>query len=215
MANIFNLYDAQVIDTNDVDKKRKIKIRILPEQENIADHLLPWALPFSSFNSTLAKQNDLPSKDSLIRVLVDEYWQRFYYLGNQFFEETFDFSSISSKLNSVSELQDKEYKNLVFRLYEDGSLDFHNNFSGEHGFLHKNGSYSLFDSLGNATINAGVGGITIKGGNITISGGNVSITGGSLSVKGSVVPDLNGPFLALKFDSMTGAPMAGSLVIGT
>ena len=142
------LRKAQVIDIDDPDEKGKIKIKILPDFKNISDDLLPWASPFSSKNSTSIRSNDLPEEGSIIRVLVREDNQRYYYLDNMYFYNLFDFSIIKSSLENVEEISDTTYKNIIFRLYFDGSLEFHNNSTGEHGFIHKSGSYFFFDSDG-------------------------------------------------------------------
>lgn len=143
-----NLYDALVVSIDDKDKKGKIQIQILPEQKDVKKADLPWAIPFSSINSISILSLDLPEQNSMIRVLVDKYWRRFYYLSNRFFTELFDFSKIDSILGEVDEIANKDYKNLTFRLYLDGGLDFHNNNDGSHGFIHKSGAYSMFDKDG-------------------------------------------------------------------
>ncbi len=150
------LKNAQVIDIDDSEKKGRIKIRVLPELEGVEDVNLPFAIPFGIDNlSDSTSENDLPLIGSVIRVLVDKYWQRFYYLkGNRYFQELFDYNKIDTKLNKVSEISN-EYKDLKFRLYDDGGLEFHNKKTGSHGFVHKSGSYSIFDDKGNIILNGG------------------------------------------------------------
>jgi len=145
------LRKAKVIDINDSDKQGKVKIRILPDNDGITDEsLLPWAIPFFSHNSNKVMSNDLPEVNSNIRVLIRKDWQRFYYLGNRYHYSNFNFDTITSLLNNISSVDNKEYKNLVFRLYLDGSLDFHNNSTGEHGYIHSSGSYFFMDKDGYA-----------------------------------------------------------------
>jgi|WetSurMetagenome_2_1015567.scaffolds.fasta_scaffold03945_6 hypothetical protein len=148
------LKDATVIDIDDTDKKGKVKVKIMPDLMDVEDDLLPWAIPFNSLNSTTIFSNDLPEVDSVIRVLVTSNWQRVYYLQNRFFENLFNFDTVDTQLSTITEINNKEYKNLVFRMYLDGGLDFHNNDSGEHGIINKNGSYIFFDKDGKIIINS-------------------------------------------------------------
>lgn len=156
------LYTATVIDIDDKDKKGKIKIQILPELEGVDEELLPWAVPFQSEVSEKTLSNNLPSLESTIWVLVDETWKRFFYLNNRYFEGLFEFSNVENVISKIAELNDKEYKNLDFILYEDGSVSFHNNSDGSHGFVQKNGTYQIFDKDGNITINTGKNKFVLK-----------------------------------------------------
>lgn len=142
------------MDNNDPDKRGKVLIRVLPEFKDVATSLLPWALPFFSKQSSDSMTNDLPDNESKIRIFVDKNWKRFYYFPNRFFETLFDFSSIETKLQTISGM-DTTYKNIKFRKYPDGGLEFHNTDNGEHGFIHKSGSYQWFDSDGNILLNTG------------------------------------------------------------
>ena len=179
------LYKAKVVSIDDKDKKGKVQIQILPELKDVATKDLPWAIPFSSANSVTVFSNDPPEEGSLIRVLVDQYWKRFYYLGNTLFYDVFNFDTVKGKLDSATELSNKDYKNLKFRMYKDGGVEFHNNSTGEHGFIHKSGSYIMFDKDGyviqkdkdGSTYKTSSSGITIEDKN-----GNTFITSSS-SVK--------------------------------
>lgn len=151
----FELYDAKVISIDDPDTKGKIQIQILPELKDIATSNLPWAIPFISHSSSSEIENDLPIVGSLVRVLVSNRWKRFYYLPNRFFEDLFNFTNVSNTISKASEITGTAYKDLKFRLYKDGGLEFHNNNTGEHGFIHKSGSYQVFDANGNIITNMG------------------------------------------------------------
>lgn len=143
----FKLYDATVIDTDDTDKQGKIKIRIQPYFENIEVEGLPWAIPFVQDSTSKTLCNDLPSVNSTVRVLVSDNWKRFYYLGNRYFYNLFDFSKVSDKLSNLKNI-DTEYKNLKFRMFEDGGIIFHNISDGSHGFIQSTGTYIYFDKNG-------------------------------------------------------------------
>lgn len=143
----FKLYDATVIDTDDTDKQGKIKIRIQPYFENIEVEGLPWAIPFIQDSTSKTLCNDLPSVNSTVRVLVSDNWKRFYYLGNRYFYNLFDFSKVSDKLSNLENI-DTKYKNLKFRMFEDGGIIFHNISDGSHGFIQSTGTYIYFDKNG-------------------------------------------------------------------
>lgn len=146
------LFDGKVVDINDPNKQGRIKVRILPWMDKIKEEDLPWCVPFCMNISDSSMSNDMPSVNSTIRILIDEYWKKFYYLPNRYFYGLFDFSKIENKFDDVKDSEksflDKTYENLKFRLYEDGGLDFHNVFDGSHGFIHKSGSFAIFDKYG-------------------------------------------------------------------
>lgn len=155
----FTMYTATVIDNDDKDKAGKIQIQIFPELKDVQASLLPWAIPFFSLQGGKGNKqlsNDLPEIGSKIRVLVSHRWKRFYYLpDNRFFEGLFKYDSITTALNKVKESPDATYKYLKFRMYADGGLEWHNNKTGEHGFVHKSGGYTFFDKDGNQFTNLG------------------------------------------------------------
>jgi len=155
------LRKAIVINIDDPDKKGKIQVRVLPDLKNVEDNLLPWAIPYSSLNSTSIMSNDLPEVNSIVRVFVREDYQRVYYMLNQYFYSLFDFNKVDSALSKISTISDKQYKNIVFRLYIDGGLEFHNNSTGEHGFIHKSGNSIYMDKDGK---------ILLKGQEINLNG---------------------------------------------
>lgn len=155
------LKNARVIDINDPDKQGKIKIRILPELEMVEESLLPYAIPFSTTLSESEISNNLPLINSTIRVLVDKYWKRFYYIGNRYFYNLFDFSKVSDKLNNINDIN-KDYENIKFTLHRDGGLEFHNTLDSSHGYIHKSGSYILMDSDGNIKADSKANKITVK-----------------------------------------------------
>jgi len=176
-----NLYLAQVNNINDPDKKGRIRVKIIPHLQEVADTDLPWAVPFSSSLSSSQMENDLPLVNTMIRVLVDNKWKRFYYLPNAYFYELFNFDNVSDKLpNDVS---NKEYQYLSFKLYKDGGLEFHNNNSGDHGFIHKSGSYSIFDNDGNIKVDTKTSDMSIKCNGNTIESSSTSlIINGNLEI---------------------------------
>ncbi|MGD9678181.1 MAG: hypothetical protein AB7V16_07430 [Vulcanibacillus sp.] len=148
------LYEALVVDINDETKKRKVKVRLLPEHKDVKEVNLPWASPFTGANDELEFENDLPEKDSVVYILVDKYFKRFYYIGNKYFYNLFDYAKVEDSLSNASEVSNTDYKNIKFRLYPDGGLEFHNKIDGSHGFIHKSGNYSIFDSTGKVFIKA-------------------------------------------------------------
>lgn len=215
-----------VIDTNDLDRKGKIKIQILPELSGVAINNLPWAIPFTSLQGPSSQSNILPEKESLVRLLVRKDWQRFYYLGNYFFESKFDFNTIVSKLSGTG--VSTTYKDINFTLFEDGSLQFQNKANGESGYIHSSGSYSIFKSNGDiVNYTNPTNKVTTEGGkveltantNLTIAGLTINITGvngvGTLQTNGVVTPTGSGPYCGLPFCVMTGAPQSGNQVILT
>ena len=152
MSEELFLHTAQVLKIDDEDKKGRVQIKILPEMEKAES--FPWAMPFITYSSEKTLENDLPSEGSVIRVLRDKTWKRFYYLPNRYFYGLYDFSKISDIFDDKSlENVDTEYKNIKFRLFEDGTLVFHNNSDGSHGIIQSTGSYTVFNSEGTLLAN--------------------------------------------------------------
>jgi hypothetical protein len=235
------LTNAKVIDINDSEKKRRVKVQPLPELKDVIGTTdLPWAIPFSTFNSSSIMENDLPEVNSLIRLLVSNDWKRFYYLNNRFFYDVFNYTTIDTKLGTITDLSNKDYQNMIFRLYKDGGLDFHNNTNGDHGYLHKSGSYTLFDDAGNIITNANgkemqinnagkitftsTGTLDIKGSAVTVEGTATAtlkapatnITGGTLTINGTATPPTGtGPFCGMPFCPLLTIPHSSSIVTGT
>lgn len=189
--NDYELYDATVVDIDDEDKQGKIKIKIKPYFDGIDNDGLPWAIPFIQDSTSNTLSNDLPPINSTIRVLVSNNWKRFYYIGNRYFYNLFDFSKVSDKLSKLSNI-DTEYKNLKFRLFEDNSLTFHNIKDGSHGFIQSTGSYIYFDKNGSIITSSEKDiNITHKGKLEYENDGDMSITSkGKLDIKSNGLIDI-------------------------
>jgi len=150
-----NLYYAEVIDNNDEEKRGKLQIRILPEFKDMKESLLPWARPFmSSGFSATEHLMKLPEQGSKIWVLVNDKFTYFQYLCGSPIEGLFDYDSIKSDLDTITELSDSVYPNIDFELLNDGSITFHNRVSGDHGFLHNTGTYYLVNNSGEVYLSA-------------------------------------------------------------
>jgi hypothetical protein len=225
MFDNYILTDAKVLSVNDSEKKRRIQVQPLPELEDVVPTTnCPWAIPFSSLNSSSIMENDLPQVNSIVRLIVRKDWKRFYYLNNRFFTDIFNFTTIQNKLTPISDLSNKDYQNLTFRLYKDGGLEFHNNQSGEHGYLHKSGAYSIFDTSGNLIINASGHQMSVSNASTisftsttstTLSSPSVTITGGNLTTNGVAAPTGSGPYCGLPFCPVLSIPQSGNVVVGT
>lgn len=137
------LYEAVVISNEDPDRTGKVQIRIEPELTDVPENDLPWAVPFISEASSSTVQKQVLVVGSVVWVLVDPLWQRFYYLGNKYFEAHFYFSQVQSSLSALN--VDTTYKDLKFTLFEDGSLSFQNVSTGDCGCVHVTGSYVLIN----------------------------------------------------------------------
>ena len=83
---IKNLHIAKVIDNNDPDKKGFVKIYIPYMHFEIANNLLPWAIPFQNFlgGSITAGISIIPEIDSYIWVFFEdeEIHKNPFYVGN-------------------------------------------------------------------------------------------------------------------------------------
>lgn len=142
------LETAKVVDINDPKKEGKIQINIESKFKNFKKDLLPWAIPLISNTSDSTMSFNPPKVGSQVWVLRDEYWKRFYYISNRYFYNLFDFSKISGLLDKCDKIN-KEYKNIRFNYYEDGTLLFHNNQDGSSGIVNSQETVIYIDSEGN------------------------------------------------------------------
>lgn len=144
----FNLYRGKVISLNDEDKKGRIQVKLLPEMKDIADSKCPWFPPLEGNSSDNELKNNPPEIGSLIFVLADNLFYHRYYTNFKYnIPGKFDYSKIENLLNNIDGL-DTEYQNIIFELYQDGGLSFHNRNDGSHGYYHSSGSYFLINSDG-------------------------------------------------------------------
>ena len=141
------LETAKVVDVDDKDQQGKIQINIESRFKNFKKSDYPWAIPLISDVSDSTMSMNLPEKDSQVWVLVDKFYKRFYYLSNRYFYKLFDFSKVKGLLEKCEKIN-KEYKNLMFRYFSDGSLMFHNNKDGTCGIISSNGGIVYLDKDG-------------------------------------------------------------------
>jgi hypothetical protein len=148
------LYTGKVISTDDEDIKGRIQIKILPEMKDINDDDCPFLEPFFGNSSEDEIIQDFPPTNTLVWCLCDENFYDKYYLWRRNIKGTYDFDTVKNLLDKFSDADssDSDYQYLKFYLYEDQSLAFHNSNNGEHGFLHKNETYTLYDKDGNLFI---------------------------------------------------------------
>lgn len=145
-----NRHYAEVLDITDPDKLSKIKIKILPEFNDMSEDLLPWAKPFITTGMSSTEYDfHPPTVGSKILVLADPRFRTFYYVHGIMIEGLFDYDVIKTKLDTVSEMTDTEYPNVDFTLLNDGSLRFNNRETGEMGVVHSSGTYMIMDADGN------------------------------------------------------------------
>jgi hypothetical protein len=140
---------AKVIDNNDPDKKAKIKIKLLVEHKDVTNPaMLGWIKPLFGSDTTDKVSFDVPEKDSIISILVfDEYYLEMRYIPQSYsyIKQNADYS----KFVVPSDIGSQTYPQPSFKLFKNGSIEFRNTTTGEHGWIHKNGQYILFDKDGN------------------------------------------------------------------
>ncbi len=162
---------ARVIDNNDDNKKSKIQVRILPELKDVKANKLPWISPkYSGSNETKnTGLHQIPEIDSLVLVEVwDWYDDMMCYLPYGDYNSGNNIYSKVSELSSISELGTQTYPQPnYFKRHEDGTIEFHNTDTGEHGVLHHSGSYVVFDKDGNITINPDSNIVELGGSSLT------------------------------------------------
>lgn len=147
---------GKVVDNNDLDQKSKVKVRILPEMEKFKDSELPWVEPKYNGNSTTSNSGTrhIPEIGSFIYVEIEDFVDYAMKYRQAEWIEGFDIYNKVSELTSITELGTQTYPQpIYFKRFEDGTIHFHNSDTGETGILHKSGSYIVFNSDGQITIN--------------------------------------------------------------
>jgi len=102
-----------------------------------------------------------PEVDSIVWALVDKYFKVFYWFNQYNIEGKFDYADIINTLLPVTDVA-STYGNIDCILYSDQGLAFHNTVTGAHGFVHKNGGYTVFNDSGQIVLNSNLQKIVIK-----------------------------------------------------
>lgn len=173
MRDIF-FKQAKVINNNDLERKARIQVRVLPDLQDVRKEvLLPWVLPFN--NSGMAQEQysmDLPKVGSMVWVFFyhSEMYLDGFYINGSFIEGFFDFDSIAERINAITEIgSNVAYPNLRFRLSQSGNIYFENTENGECGIVKSNGAYALLNNEGFALDN-GLGNIRMEAnGNVIVN----------------------------------------------
>lgn len=147
MIGDLTLHCAKVTDIDDRDKQGKIQINIESRFKDFKKDDYPWAIPLLSDVSESTMSFNPPKVNSQVWVLVDKYFKRFYYLTNRYFYNLFDFSKVSGLLDKCDKIN-KDYKNIRFNYYEDGTLLFHNNNDGSSGIITSQGTFIYINKDG-------------------------------------------------------------------
>ena len=205
-----NLHRGQVISIDDPDKLGKVQIQLIPEMVDIKPNKCPWLQSFNGNSSDAEMQNKPPQVGSLVWVLADDLFHYRYYMPFKYdIPGKSDYSKVSDLLDEIG--VDSTYKNIVFELYEDQSLSFHDRVEGSHGFIHNTGSYSFFDKDGKLSvlcksdldiIAEGETIITSTGAITATSDSDVTIDSkGLVKIDGATGLELNGNSNTLAMDS--------------
>lgn len=156
--------EAIVVDNNDPDKTGKVKIRIMPEMASFTTETLPWCNIYTTeagFSSAFGKHIVLEN-NALIRVLVeDHHFKKIRYISDDIVEGLYFYDSALDSLSEITELSSQTYPQPMFHFYKDGTIEFHNSTTGEHGTYYKGGGYTLVDSSGNVFVNLNSGKIKV------------------------------------------------------
>lgn len=148
--------EAQIVSLNDPDQLGKIQVRILPEMLNFKTSDLPWAGKYNQGTGCSADVglHELPEINSYVRVIIEDWplLKRIRYISDDYIEGLYVYSK-SSDLDSITELGTQTYPQPFFKSYKDGTIEFHNSTTGEHGTFFSNGEYYLKDATGNIFVN--------------------------------------------------------------
>lgn len=157
MTTYSTIREAQVISNTDPDKKGKIQVKIYPEMIDFKDSDLPWVEIYNKGSgiSSDVGIHEFPEVGTWVRVLIEDYpfLRKIRITSDDYVEGLYIYSK-ESGLSAISELGTQTYPQPLFRIYKDGTIDFHNSSTGEHGTLYKNGQYYLVNSSGDIFLNS-------------------------------------------------------------
>jgi hypothetical protein len=234
-----NFYVGKVVDNKDPEQLGRCKIRVFGVfGEEIIDNDLPWALPENQFTGSLVGSLIIPPVNSIVRVYFDrgEIYLPIYTtkvidknnkLKNSNYQEDYPDSMVFFETDNGDYFKiNRKKKETTFEhtsgtkivIKGDGSVNIEV-VKNETEDIAKNktttiGGNEQKDITGSETINANKIDINSQT-TITVNGPYVKITGGTLQVNGVVAPTGTGPFCALPFCTITGAPQSGNIVTGT
>lgn len=133
---------ALVIDNKDPNLTGKIKVRILPEMQNVSEDLLPWASPSFSYNFGLSNEegnsiHKIPEQEFYIYCEISEDWTSFTYLEElPYSVNKYSYEDILELIQeNIEELGEQEYPQPSYFKTKDGTISFKNTKTGEQGFF--------------------------------------------------------------------------------
>jgi len=197
------LYYAEVIDNDDQNsddgkKLGRIKVKILPQMNDIKDSLLPWIRPFVQLGMSSSQFSYVSPEigDKVWIFYTDKYFKNGYYLCGSFIDGFFDYSTIEDELGNIAESLNTTYPNLKFYYVADGSILFWNTDTGDKGFYNNNGSYIFISADGQIYIYSKDQEMKIYNDNLSFElndDGTYKIEGeGTIECKSSGQIDVNG-----------------------
>ncbi len=146
---------AKVINNNDPDHTGKVKIRVLPEMFDLLEEKLPWVSIYAQGTGTSQDTGNhiVLENNTFIRVIIEDWplFDRVRYISDDYIEGQYIYDSFEDV--EIDELGTQTYPQPNFKRFKDGTIEFHNSVSGEHGVYFKGGEYFIRDSSGNIFIN--------------------------------------------------------------
>jgi hypothetical protein len=157
----FKIYYGTVVDNDDSSetggKLGRVQVRLLPEMKDIKESMLPWLRPWLMGGMTEDTfSGNIPEVGSKIWcIFTDKCFHEGYYFCGAFIDGFCDYAGVESDLSGMSDAPDTTYPNLKFVRYEDGTIEFHNSDTGDHGVYHSTGSYFIINEDGEIYIYSG------------------------------------------------------------
>ena len=194
-------YTGRVVDNNDPEKLGRCKINVFGIYDEIPESDLPWSIPDFNFIGSTLGNFIVPPNGAIVKVYFDHgdiYLPRYT-------TKVVENGKLPSDIN-------EDYPNtMVFFETDDGDKLTINRKTGKIKFTHRSKTEINIDENGSYSVNHK------SGSSFTIDNfGNIKIDHkGFLEDTGvAVIPDpTGGPFCALPFDTLTGAPLQGKRVV--
>lgn len=143
-------WTGKVVDNEDPDKLGRVRIKVIGFYDDLADDILPWAIPDIAWIGGKNGSQIIPEIGSMVRGYFD---------CGDIQKPIFDslaFNAANSESDYTSRQTDGEYPHKMILMETDqGDFLTLNRKNGELCFTHRSGAMTIIDKDGNITVKTG------------------------------------------------------------
>ena len=144
---------AEVVDVADEEEKGKVKVRIIPELNEVSEDLLPWVRPRKQSETGVSAgvgEHNVPDVGSIVLVVIySEDWSTIDYTTDSLsLPSLYPYEEAVAELDAVADKEAFEYPQPAFRRTKDGVVFAHDTEQGQLGLKHPSGLYVWIGTAG-------------------------------------------------------------------